>query len=84
MNMKEMLLQAPDGHLDPSMFPYIEQWSDEPTALQILEVLDKCVFAALASGFVIQVLETMLDTAMRAENTTHEELVKKASWRKQH
>lgn len=84
MSMKELLLQAPDGHLDSSMFPYIEQWAEEPTALQILEVLDKCIYAALASGFIIQVLQTMLDSAIAAEKTTLDELVKHASWRKQH
>lgn len=47
----------------------------------VLEVLDQCVYAALASGFVIQVLETILNKAIEDENTTLEEVVKLAVWR---
>ena len=79
--LKQMLLTAPDGQLDASMFPLIEKWNDEPTALQILEVLDHCVYSALASGFVMVLLESMLDIAMKQENTTHEQLVENATWR---
>lgn len=79
--LKEMLLQAPDGQLDASMFPLIEKWDDEPTAIQIMEVLDYCVHGGLASGFVITVLETMVETALTGENLSREDLVKKAIWR---
>ena len=34
--IKETLLEAPEGQLDPCVFPLIEKWNDEPTALQIL------------------------------------------------
>ena len=48
--LKEALLKAPDSQLDACMFPLIEKWDDNPTALQILEVLDECIYSALASG----------------------------------
>lgn len=76
-----MLLEAPDGHLDVSMFPLIEKWGDPFKAIEVLEVLDKCIYAALASGFVIQVLATILDKTIEDENTTIEEVVKSAVWR---
>ena len=78
---KEALLKAPDSQLDSSMFPLIEKWDDEPTPIQILEVLDKCIFASLASGFTIVLLENLLDMALKREKTTLEEVVKLATWR---
>lgn len=81
-SLKQHLITAPDTQLDKSMREYIEQhWHDEPTALEILEVLDKCVHFALASGLVVMVLETMLMTAMKAEKTNMVELEKLATWR---
>ena len=80
-DLKQMLLAAPDGQLDSSMFPLIEKWDDQPKAIQILEVLDKCIYYALASGFVIGALEVMLDAAMKSENVTLEQLVPLAVWR---
>ena len=56
--LKEALLKAPDSQLDACMFPLIEKWDDNPTALQILEVLDECIYSALASGFVIVLLSS--------------------------
>jgi len=79
--IKKQLLTAPDSQLDESMFPLIEKWNDEPTALQILEVLDYCVRYSLASGFVITLLEQILDIAIKQENTTYELVVENATWR---
>jgi hypothetical protein len=81
MNVKKELLSAPDSQLDASVFPLIEKWNDEPTALQILEVLDHCVYGALASGFVMKLLEQMLSIAIKKENTTYEKVVENATWR---
>lgn len=82
--LKQMLLDAPYGHLDASIKPMIEKWDEPPTALQILEVLDKCIYAALASGFVIDILETMLAGTNMEENTTYELVEALAVWRKQY
>ena len=79
--LKEALLKAPDSQLDACMFPLIEKWDDNPTALQILEVLDECIYSALASGFVIVLLETMLDVAIKEENTILDDIVLNAVWR---
>lgn len=81
-SLKQHLITAPEDQLDKSMREFIEQnWHQEPTALELLEVLDKCIHFALASGLVIMVLETMLVSAMKAENTNMVELEKLATWR---
>lgn len=79
--LKQLLLEAPEGHIDPSAMDTIEVWDDEPLAIQILKTLDMCVHSGLSSGFVIGVLETLLDVAMKNEQITYEELTKQAIWR---
>lgn len=81
-SLKELLLQAPDGHLDQSALDSIKEWDNEPKAIQILKTLDMCVHSGLASGFVIHVLEQMLNHACREEKTTYQEVIEKAVWRK--
>ena len=83
MSIRDSLLEAPTDQLDASVFPLIEKWNDEPTALQVLEVLDRCVYAGLASGFVIVLFENLLAMALKQENTTKEEVIKLATWRKE-
>lgn len=78
----EHLLKAPDHQLDAQMKPLIEKWTEPPTALQVLEVLDFCIHGALASGFMVAVLQALYDIRCKAENTTHEEVEKLAEWRK--
>lgn len=65
-SLKQHLLTAPESQLDPAMREYIQvEWKVDPTALQILEVLDKCIHFALASGLVVMLLESMLSAAMQ-------------------
>jgi hypothetical protein len=77
----EHLLKAPDRQLDAQMKPLIEKWSDPPTALQVLEVLDYCIHGSLASGFVVSVLQILYDMRCKAEGVTHEQLEPQATWR---
>lgn len=81
MNMRDILLKAPDSQLDASMKPLIEKWSDPPTAIQILEALDWCIHCSLASSFVVASLQAMLSAQMAAESVSHEQLVPQATWR---
>ena len=81
-HMKELLLTASDNQLDASMFPLIEKWSDPFKAIEILEVLDKCIYGSLASDFTISVLQILYDKALAEEGLAHEELIKDAIWRK--
>jgi hypothetical protein len=79
--MKELLLKAPDSQLDSSMLPLIKAWDEPPKAIQILEVVDKCIHGSLASSFVMVVLQGMYDQALKNEGLTHEQLVPLATWR---
>jgi hypothetical protein len=79
--MKKLLLKAPDTQLDASMFPLIEKWDEPAKAIQILEVLDQCVYASLASGFTIRLLQMLYDAALVNEKITHEDVVPLATWR---
>lgn len=81
LSLKELLLQAPAGHIDKSALDLIQTWDDPPKAIQILKTLDMCVHAGLCTGFVIGVLETMLNAAMKEEGITYEDVVKEAVWR---
>lgn len=75
------LLLAPDSQLDASMKPLIEAWSSPPTPLQVLAVLDQCVYGSLASGVVITLLQLFYQDALKDANTTNEEIIKLAVWR---
>ncbi len=79
----DVLLKMTEEQLDRSMHPYIEKWSAPPTALQVLEVLDRCVHGALASSFVIGSLRAMLGIALKGEGKTLEQLEPEVTWRPQ-
>lgn len=79
--LKKILLEAPDSMLDASVFPLIEKWDDTPTSLQVLEVLDYCVYSSLASEFVVRLLEGLLYTRLDAECRTLHEIEPEAYWR---
>jgi hypothetical protein len=79
--LKNIILESPDGHIDPVALQTIKEWDDEPTAIQILKTLDMCVHGGLSSGFVIGLLEQLLNQSMKKENVKVEDLIKKATWR---
>jgi hypothetical protein len=82
--LRELLLEAPDTQLDASMKPLIEKWSKPAKAREILEVVDQCIFSALASGVILIALEALYEEACKAENTIHEDVIKDAPWRDEH
>lgn len=82
-SLKELLLEAPEGHLSKEALDSIREWDDgDPKAIQILKTLDMCVHAGLSSGFVIGVLEQMLTFYSLKEKVGLEDLIKEAHWRK--
>lgn len=81
MNLKEILLQALESQLDPSVQNLIQSWDDTPKAIQVLEALDQCVRYSSGSGFVVIFLHYILEDSIKQENTTYEEIVKLATWR---
>lgn len=80
-DLKKVLLAAPSNQLDDSVKPLLEAWDDPPTPLQVLEVVDKCVRSALASGFALSTLQGVYEMVCRHNGVTHEEVVKQATWR---
>lgn len=82
--LKTLLLQASDAQIDARLHPLIEKWSDPPTAIQILEVLDWCIYGALGSGFVVTALQVFYDISLGNEGKTHEDMVSLAVWRKRY
>ncbi len=79
-----MLLSAPDRTLDASMFPLIEKWSDPPLSIEILEVLDKCIYGALCSNWIVILLQGQYDDACNREGIAHEDNIPFATWRSEH
>jgi hypothetical protein len=79
--LRELLLTAPDSQLDASMVELVKSWSDPPTAIQVLEVVDLCVFGSLASGVLVTLLQYELEDAFKREGTTLKEVLKLAVWR---
>ena len=75
------LLKMSDDALEPSMKAIIREWSDPPKSIEILEVLDKCIFSSLCTDFVIHALQIMYDQALLAEGKTHLDNEPLATWR---
>jgi hypothetical protein len=79
--LRDLLLKASSTQLDARMRPLIEEWSDPPWAIEILEVLDYCIRGSLASGFIVATLQLVYDSALQTEGTTHEAMLPLATWR---
>lgn len=78
---KELMQCAPVGQLDASMQAIVARWDAEPTALQILELLDACIHYGAGSSFVVKTLQMLLPAALKEEGTTLEALIPLAHWR---
>jgi hypothetical protein len=79
--IRDLLTRLSDRQIDASMIPLLERWDEPPSAIQVLEVLDRCIHESLASGLVVAVLQAAYDQALAREGTTHEAVVKGATWR---
>ena len=80
-SIKQLMLECPSGQLDQCIKDQIEkEWTAEPSALQILKVLDACVHSGQGPMPTIA-LEMMLKHKIKEEGTTYEEVVAKATWR---
>lgn len=81
--LKQLLLDAPKDQIDAGARQSIATWSEPPKALEIFRTLDECVYGAMASEFVVQVLETMLAVQSQEENLTRAQLEEQAVWREE-
>lgn len=79
----EHLKTAPDSVLDASMQPLISSWSNPPKAIEVLEVLDKCVHSALACTTAIMALEVLFNEALEREGVSEAQIFSQAPWRNQ-
>lgn len=85
MTTKEIWLEAPEEQLDNSIKNIIrERWDDDPTALQILEAVDHCVYWGASSDFVVTALNAYMHAALKREGKTFEQLTTEATWRDDH
>ena len=76
----DLILEAPDSQLDASIFEDIKGWDLEPTALDILLVLDKIVYFSLGSEFTVSMFGMVLTQAMLEEGIDMEKLVSQRNW----
>lgn len=76
-----LLKTAPDSQLDNGLKPLLAAWANPPTALQVLELLDQCVYCGGASGTVMTLLEAMFDDRIKAEGVTYDSVAEHAVWR---
>lgn len=79
----DLLKTIPPMMVDAKMQAQILTWDDPPKALQVLEVLDKCISGALAADMVVQLLQGVYNDLLISEGITHEDLLPKAIWRKE-
>lgn len=81
IQLSDSLTKAPESQLDPCMQPLISKWDKPARAIQVLEVLDACVHAGLASPLVISMLQVLLENAISLEGITYKQVVELAVWR---
>jgi hypothetical protein len=73
---------APPSHLDSIAVDKIKTWDESLTSIQVLEVLDMCVYGALASPIAMATIKQLYDDLLISENKTHDDNVPHAHWRK--
>lgn len=80
-DLKKIILEAPDTQLDAAVKATVQEWSDEPTAIQILKSIDFAVYGGGASGFCMTLFESLLSVALETEGIDYETAVAGAVWR---
>ena len=81
LTFKQLMAAAPAEQIDPAAQEIIKNWDEEPTAIQIFEVLDKSARYSWATGFTMMFMQTFLDLRMKLESLSREDLEKLATWR---
>lgn len=76
-----MLKKAPETQISKNIVNLMEEWSEIPSALQVLKTLDMMVHSGEASGFAITAIEAFLNILCKRENTSPEALYSQATWR---
>ena len=72
----DAISEAPDSQLDALCVDVVKSWELNPSALDILRLLDDIVYYSLGSEFSVMLFKTLLDEAIKEEGTTYEEVIK--------
>lgn len=75
------LKAAPHGEIDTIAVDKIKTWCDDVSSLQVLEVLDMCIYGALASPIALTAIDHLYDYLLEIENKTHDDNLPYAHWR---
>lgn len=81
--IKSIWKKAPDSSLSNELQSIIDRWNDDPSAIQVLELLDWAIHSGGANQFTVRVLETMLYARIKEEHTTYADVIARATWRKE-
>ena len=81
--LKKSLLGFSDDALDQSLKKLIEAWTHPLTPISVLEVVDKAIHGSLAAGVIVAFLQAVYLRSCLDADTSHEEVVKMATWREQ-
>lgn len=73
-SIKVIYLDAPSDHLHPSLMKYVEEWSEEPSALQVLRLIDK--LQGKASAFTIEYTQRLFLKCCTDEGRSAQEVVR--------
>ncbi len=73
-SIKTIYLDAPSEHLHPSLIKYVMDWSDEPSALQVIRLLDK--LQGKASAFTIEYTQKLFNKCCVDEGRSHQEVLR--------
>lgn len=79
----ENFLEAPEDHMAASMKPKFKALAENPDrkAVDLLRILDECVYGSLCSDFSVYVLHTTWDAMLKQEGKTQEQGFTEAIWR---
>ena len=79
----ENFLDAPEGHMDASMKPKFKALAEnlDRKAVDLLRIIDECVYGSLCSDFSVYVLNTTWKAMLEKEGKTQEQGFAEATWR---
>lgn len=83
-NILEALSTAPDTSIDKAVTPRLKALSekDEVKSDELLDILDDCAYASLASGFAMQAMNVVWKQMVDAEGITVEQALAAAEPRR--
>lgn len=80
-HLKQILLNAPESAFEPALKELVESWDEEPTALELLRLLDEAAYIGGANEAVMQILDRCLHDRLGIEGITMDDLIGEAAWR---